>query len=202
MNSDKEPRGFRVLPKPQKTAVISLTILAVAVVVLWFWQFHVRLTGPFSVPAGSEEDNTVAIDSSQLDSDNDGLSDYDEVNVYGTSPYLEDSDSDGLSDAQEIANGSDPNCPEGQNCQAASQIAAPATTTSAETSVTSDASAVSGDEEAALEAILSGQLDAASLRQLLIANGADQEALSQISDEDLMASYQQTLQNQANQSSQ
>ncbi len=37
-----------------------------------------------------------------VDSDGDGLSDYDEVNIYGTNPNLIDSDFDGLSDYEEV----------------------------------------------------------------------------------------------------
>ena len=51
------------------------------------------------------------------DTDGDGLNDYDELYIYGTSPYLPDSDSDGLTDKQEIESGTDPNCPTGQNCR-------------------------------------------------------------------------------------
>lgn len=50
------------------------------------------------------------------DSDSDGLNDWDELNVYGTSPYLADTDSDGISDAEEIKKGTDPNCPQGKDC--------------------------------------------------------------------------------------
>src|SRR3989338_6817300 len=43
-----------------------------------------------------------------LDSDKDGLSDFDELNVYKTSPYLADTDSDGISDKVEIDAFEDP----------------------------------------------------------------------------------------------
>ncbi len=42
------------------------------------------------------------------DTDNDGLSDYDEIFVYGTDPLKPDTDGDGLSDGDEIALGLDP----------------------------------------------------------------------------------------------
>lgn len=42
------------------------------------------------------------------DSDGDGLSDYDEVFVYDTDPWLEDSDGDGLSDGEETHDGTNP----------------------------------------------------------------------------------------------
>ncbi len=54
-----------------------------------------------------------------LDTDQDGLSDFEELNIYNTSPYLPDSDSDGISDKEEIDQGTDPNCPKGENCDVA-----------------------------------------------------------------------------------
>lgn len=44
-----------------------------------------------------------------IDSDGDGLSDWDEVNIYGTDPYNPDTDGDGLSDGDEVLKyGTDP----------------------------------------------------------------------------------------------
>lgn len=37
-----------------------------------------------------------------IDSDEDGLSDYDEIYIYGTNPYIIDTDGDGLSDYNEV----------------------------------------------------------------------------------------------------
>ncbi len=42
------------------------------------------------------------------DSDGDGLSDMDEINIYGTDPNHADSDLDGMTDGEEVENGSDP----------------------------------------------------------------------------------------------
>ncbi|TAK04007.1 hypothetical protein EPO34_02510 [Patescibacteria group bacterium] len=54
--------------------------------------------------------------SKSRDTDQDGLSDYDEQNVYRTSAYLKDSDSDGIDDKTEVLAGNDPNCPLGKEC--------------------------------------------------------------------------------------
>jgi predicted RNA binding protein with dsRBD fold (UPF0201 family) len=44
-----------------------------------------------------------------FDTDDDGLSDFDEVNIYGTDPNNSDTDGDGINDGDEIAFGYDPN---------------------------------------------------------------------------------------------
>ena len=44
----------------------------------------------------------------EKDSDGDGLSDYDELHVYGTDPLKGDTDADGLSDGDELVCGTDP----------------------------------------------------------------------------------------------
>jgi len=49
-----------------------------------------------------DADNDGAGDVCDLDDDNDGLSDLDEINIYGTNPLLVDTDGDGLSDGAEV----------------------------------------------------------------------------------------------------
>lgn len=56
--------------------------------VVWHW--GARIQPAFVATAGP------------LDSDGDGLSDGDEVNVYGTDPYNPDTDGDGLTDGEEV----------------------------------------------------------------------------------------------------
>jgi hypothetical protein len=58
------------------------------------------------------------------DTDGDGLTDYDELYVFRTSPFLEDSDSDGINDGAEVAAETDPNCPKGRTCRQAKIFAA------------------------------------------------------------------------------
>ncbi|NQU38769.1 MAG: hypothetical protein HQ523_02335 [Lentisphaerae bacterium] len=54
------------------------------------------------------EEYTLGTDPRLLDSDGDGLGDYDEVNTYNTDPADTDTDDDGAEDGWEIANGFDP----------------------------------------------------------------------------------------------
>ena len=66
-----------------------------------------------------EETDVVGdlLEMQNMDTDKDGLSDYDEMYLYGTSPYLADTDSDGYLDKQEIDGGYDPLCPKGEDCR-------------------------------------------------------------------------------------
>jgi len=50
----------------------------------------------------TEMQTQLAYDSTELDSDNDDLNDWDEINILGTDPNLNDSDGDGLTDKEEV----------------------------------------------------------------------------------------------------
>lgn len=54
------------------------------------------------------EEDTLGTNPNKVDTDFDGLSDYDEVKVYFTNPLRADSDNDGFMDGLEIQNGYDP----------------------------------------------------------------------------------------------
>ncbi|MCF7860138.1 thrombospondin type 3 repeat-containing protein [Patescibacteria group bacterium] len=51
----------------------------------------------------------LGTDINLIDSDFDGLSDYEEVRVYGTNPLNPDTDGDGYTDGDEVKNGYNPN---------------------------------------------------------------------------------------------
>ncbi|MBI5817219.1 MAG: DUF5011 domain-containing protein [Candidatus Yonathbacteria bacterium] len=58
------------------------------------------------------ERSQQAIDETKIDSDHDGISDYDEKYIYGTNPNSADTDGDGYSDRAEITTGFDPKNPD------------------------------------------------------------------------------------------
>jgi hypothetical protein len=118
---------FASLSSEQRLAV-SLFVVCGLFTIL-FSVIHVRglLHSPFLVSnrvleeakkAQGETDEQKVERLKKTDSDGDGLTDYDELYTYHTSPYLVDSDSDGVIDPVEIRRGTDPNCPEGKACQA------------------------------------------------------------------------------------
>lgn len=194
---------FKSLPKPQRTAFLFLSALSLGVIVLWVWQFHSRLTSPFSIPGSNNTENSLNTDDfmlalSNMDSDGDGLTDNEETNLYGTSPFLEDSDSDGISDRAEIENGTNPNCAPGQQCNVQDipvlTTTASNTATISTTTVTVTADSSNSDS---LQAMMSGQANAAQLRALLLDSGADAGMLQQLSDEDLIETYQEMLAGQS-----
>jgi len=78
-------------------------------------QFAKNLTGKDVVHENAQEQKDMEALKTK-DTDGDGLSDYDELYVYKTSPYLKDSDSDGIDDKTEVFGGTDPNCPTGKEC--------------------------------------------------------------------------------------
>jgi hypothetical protein len=216
------------LSKSQKIAAASLAFFAVLVIILWVVQFNRSIKAPFTYQgesnnqatdstAQAEADNGAAL--KQKDTDGDGLSDWDELNIYKTSPYLEDSDSDGFTDKEEIVAGTDPNCPKGQDCSDTNQqttsenltnptgqnqdnstlnnllnqmgATTPAATLPATASTSASGSSNLSQDQ--LQRIISGNVDALTLRQILISAGMDKTVLDKISDEELMKSYQETM---------
>jgi hypothetical protein len=131
-----QERTEKIITKVEKTPmekffVFFLILISVSAVVLGFMQFKKDIEGPalssyldrkrgeliqkYQASSVDTEEELVSRLKNQ-DSDLDGLDDWSEINVYGTSPYLSDTDNDGLNDKQEITRGSNPNCPEGLDC--------------------------------------------------------------------------------------
>lgn len=201
--------SFKNMPRPQRTAVVLLSVLGIAIVFFAALQLRNRIVTPFRFDGGNLASTTAAVSLTDRDTDGDGLSDYDELNIYHTSPYLEDSDSDGLPDNAEVKNGTDPNCPSGQDCFGTTNFAiqlATGTTAVIANSTSTTAAVNSGSlgtinissttSETDLKNTLAGQIDAPTLRQILLDNGADKAILDTITDADLLKSYQEVLNNQ------
>jgi hypothetical protein len=152
-------------------------------IIFGFVHFRGQIAAPFlrspaNNPAVTLENNPANTDLlglSQRDTDQDGLSDFDELNIYRTSPYLADSDSDGVSDQQEIARGNDPNCPTGQNCLGFSDLN----------------SARTAPIEAA--PVLTGEATPDELRALLRQAGISDSVINNLSDQEIFAAYQEVL---------
>ena len=69
--------------------------------------FDLSYEGPLFLTTAQER--AVEAEKQQFrDTDGDGITDYDELYVHRTSPYLSDTDGDGFSDSDELASGNDP----------------------------------------------------------------------------------------------
>jgi len=211
---DLEPKETAGINWKQKLAVGFLALFGISALLLWAVNFKSNLAINKPLPSQGQEGGEIQPSQNQLlniDTDGDGLLDYDELNYYNTSPYLEDTDSDGIEDKSEIELGEDPNCPRGQNCFSEEDISSGEPPINLEeyqvseedfqqfleqsgyyeqTGIGSDAQVDRQD----MEEVLKGATTAGELRALLKEFGISESLLNQISDEDLMAAYAETLQ--------
>ena len=216
-SGDNNPNQAPPFSKNQKIASAVLAVFAVFIIILWLVQLKKTITGPFAYQGGSEDQTTITGTQNSdealktKDTDGDSLSDYEELYVYTTSPYLEDSDSDGISDGEEVRQGKDPNCPEGRNCantgivNGDQSVVKPGENTQNNSTLNNllnqfgvtpqqqTATAATSSSNTGVQPVLGNNMDAATLRQLLINNGMDKTVLDKISDQELMQSYQQML---------
>lgn len=207
MQNDYQDSNPPSYTKNQKIAVAVLAVFGVFIIILWMVQLKNRINAPVILSTEEDISQITSTDNAtdeslkNKDTDKDGLSDWDELNTYKTSPYLPDSDGDGFSDKEEIKNGKDPNCPAGKICSTVSTSSdlsnsennnEAAVSTQTQESTTSTATSTGSS---ALDSSLQN-LDAASLRQLLIDSGMQKEMLDKFSDEELMKTYQNTLKSQ------
>ena len=166
--------------KVEKYLSIAILSFGLAAILLGFFQFRGNLTGSFLDEESTEpviflEEEKPEEDLLGLrtrDTDLDGLSDYDEINIYNTSPYLEDTDSDGVSDKEEIARGTDPTCAENADCFLGTYNTFQATPD---------------------DILLGNQFGFRGLRESLLEAGVAQETLDGLDDNQLLLKYQQLL---------
>lgn len=160
--------------------------LALFIVMMIGYRFYTNLYDPlkYDVPDFIEEQinaeeqaaRTIA-ELRESDTDQDGLTDYQEIYQYYTSIFLPDTDSDGFTDSEEVNLGEDPTCPRGESCNLLRLI----------TPNTKLASIV---EDISLDPSLTVQEAAVKeFRKFLLDNGMDQADLDTLTDEDLLAIF-------------
>jgi hypothetical protein len=165
----------------------------------------------------------AAVQLRNQDTDGDGLSDYDEIFVTHTSPFVKDSDSDGKTDKEEVDAKTDPNCPTGQVCGLA-LLANSNTNGSASKTLalrsslqnagvpsyvlqqTDDETLIKTYEQAvglpltntngSLSVDDLNSLNATQVRSLLKANGVDDATLNSVDDATLLSIYQEAISSQ------
>lgn len=145
--------------------------------------FSITYTGNHYLSADDQQQAQIAAQK-KLDTDNDGINDYDELNVYGTSPYLNDTDGDGVIDGAEINNGGDPSCATGKTCgNTANKVSIPTPDVGPEPVAPADV-----DPVAALKAsLLSASLD--DIKAMLLQSGVTQAQLETMTETEIKTTY-------------
>lgn len=179
------------LDKGQRFGVGLLLCISVLLIAVSIFQFKSSIfsygkrikTDPLTNLSATERDSAELEALKKADTDADGLSDYNELYVYHSSPYMRDTDSDGIADGEEVRKGTSPTCQEGKDCLF-NPIAAVANTSStvpqAATSE-SETPTPAGDQKIDLNALTPQEL-----REALIESGMPEDQLAGVSDEDLM----------------
>ncbi len=189
------------LQKKQKLALAGVIVVFIVFLLFFAWQMRVNLIYPLyggadpnevyqlaaAAQSGSQAGSQEEYQLRHQDTDGDGLSDWDELNVYHTSPFLADTNGDGIDDKLSIQEGIDPVCPQGQICinGVSTSTGTPATTA---TSTRTDGLSI--EQLTALKNQFGANPSAAALRQLFVAAGADSSSLAQIPDDALVTAYQ------------
>lgn len=197
----------------RREKVNSILILSVGLVAIGFgaFSFWFTVSNPFSeIVKESERINQEALAKRQaeidhlktLDTDGDGLTDYQELYTYGTSPYLKDSDGDGFNDYDEVmVNRTDANCPEGMICSGLPTVMPNLNLTSTGFSITSsNNSLVTGTDSIITAPMLTTDPTAIGtaitpdyIRSIMKDNGATEEELAELSDQVITAEFREYL---------
>lgn len=189
---------WRALTLEQKLSVGVLGVAGLVAFTFGLIQVRASLIRPFTTDVQTlvelrkqfgPTDEEVAEEQKKTDTDGDGVSDYDELVVYRSSPYVRDSDSDGEPDNIEIAKGTDPNCAKGKNCVGLSATQAATGTTSGFTPppATDYPEFPGGTNASAIP-----PRDATAVRAYLRASGMTDAQLASYTDAQLLEAYDQS----------
>lgn len=193
--------------KNRKLLFFILIILALSGAGFGIYQVYESIYGSLKFKGESkslsqlrEESQTSSIayfmSLQKQDTDKDGLSDYDEMYNYQTSPFLEDSDSDGLSDKAELESGGDPLCHKDKDC-GGEAVYPPSPLTELEQQIPAlnpplPENTLSKEDQELLKQT-SADLSAEELRSLLKQGGFTQEQLDAFSDQELLRVWKETV---------
>ncbi|MBI4360034.1 MAG: hypothetical protein HY564_02995 [Candidatus Jacksonbacteria bacterium] len=193
----------------RKLFFFLLSVLGVSGIIFGIYRVYDSVYGTLRVPADervsltdlknqSEEELVASILTLQTqDSDDDGLTDYEEIYVYGTSPYLKDSDSDGLSDLSELKGGTDPMCHKDRTCSSSSSSEA-SILNELKAQLPSYPAAPDGNTGTPFTAPDQGSntMSGSQLRALLKQSGFPEAELNTLSDEELEKKWDEVTSNE------
>ncbi len=195
----------------QKLSLGVVIVIGITTLVFGLFQIQRAIFEPLEIKKRVEFKTPKELEEERLeqlkvqDSDIDGLSDYDELYLFRTSPFIADSDSDGINDGDEVSSSTNPNCPEGSNCLMARSEdgsnsegdgSVPPGLSPDEESVARAMDRVFGDlteltPETMMERLNS--LGPDELRQFMIDIGAPRELIEQADDDMLRQIFQETM---------
>jgi uncharacterized protein YxeA len=170
--------------KKEKINTIIIVVVGIAALIFCVYEMAYGIMNPFSFLNNSGSQNTATTTNANdslknMDTDGDGLSDYDETYIYNSSVYLEDTDGDGILDGQEVKNNTDPSCPQGQTCSTGYNFGASSSGTTPTLVST--------------PTISSANIDIATLRQMLVQGGMNKADVDELTDAEIMQMYQEVL---------
>ena len=180
---------------------ISFTVIALFALIFGFISLgqSLKITINQSASESSTEElpNLDQAKLRVLDTDEDGLNDWQELGTYGTSPYLADTDSDGVNDFDELEAGTDPNCPPGRSCSLnnideneSSTFADIDSSQSLDDALKQE---IESDFQTGEDLSLDGVLTADQIRDLLRDGGVSEQELQAASDEDLILLFEEVI---------
>jgi hypothetical protein len=182
--------------KEQKVGLF--VIIGIGCVALLLGGFYLvrHISSPFFIEysgemyLSQEQQDAILMQSQQeKDTDSDGLTDYDELYKYGSSPYLMDTDGDGYTDQTEVLNNTSPVCAVGADC---SQDIGDSSSDLFDDVLPDEQVDTSGTSLEDIQAAMH-ELTIDEIRSLLVEAGADEEQLAGISDEDLQAMFLEVM---------
>lgn len=188
MVEDIQPQSYSGLSKEQKIGFVLLLVFGILAIGLGVLQIRNTMYSKFAlnnkVPYTIKDEVNTTDALRFRDTDKDGLNDFDEMYVYGTSRYLADTDSDGTNDNEEVTRGTDPNCAAGKNC--AGDITLTTIAATSTTPVQLEGLGMEAPLETASEDLTILLNDPVKVRELLKGAGVSDDVLKKVSDADLM----------------
>lgn len=190
------PKTGKEQPSSDRRLFSVLLLFGVVTLFFGFFQILNSIRGPFRLPSNTNEAKLGETGSEisalkKKDTDSDGLSDFDELYTYQTSPYLADSDSDSLADQQEVFSGTDPNCAQGTTCSSL-ELATNANAASTNGATTNGA-ASNIQSGLPINSSTASDISLDDLRIALRNAGAPAATLEGMSDEQLLQLYQEVV---------
>lgn len=210
---DQNDLEAKTFTRQQKIGFVLLLFFGVLTIALGLLQLHNTIYGSFAIRLSnaSELQNSTIADPVErlksIDTDQDGLTDYDELSIYGTSPYLWSTASDSVSDKEKIERGLNPLCPADNQTCSAGELEVGAATTS-EFIATSPIGDIATPEDIVAQSVVQDQdnayvdlkqqlKDPIQLRQMILSTGqVSAEVLSKIDDASLIKMVDEIMNNQ------